>query len=237
MLRLDEEVDMKKVKFYFMSSDGGFPLTSSVHKDLKLIQEKLLKSFEKAFGVQPKKADLPEMYHSLMIWSNAMASEKKAPPFAAELAELNGQINPWVHFVRWCFGLSPHTLPALGLAALEKFVRTDTEMHIKFIKMGERLQEDLNNLLGDDGVLIYPSHSTPAPYHGQPIVKTFNFAYTAIFNILGNPVTQVPLGLGSAGLPVGLQVVAGLHMDHLAIAVAKEAERMFGGWVPPSSLN
>ena len=40
-------------------------------------------------------------------------------------------------------------------------------------------------------MLLYPSHSTPAPYHGQPLVRTFNFAYTGIFNILGLPVTQV----------------------------------------------
>ena len=106
-----------------------------------------------------------------------------------------------------------------------------------FIKMGKRLREELNLLLGNDGVLIYPSHSTPAPYHGQPIVKTFNFAYTAIFNILGNPVTQVPLGLGSSGVPLGVQVVAGLNMDRLSIAVAGEAERIFGGWVPPSGIN
>ena len=187
--------------------------------------------------MKPKRADLPQMYHSLRIWSNAMASEKKAPPFCAELAELNRQINPWIQFVKWCFGFSSHTLPALGLGMLEKFVRTDTEMHMNFIKMGERLREELNLLLGDDGVLIYPSHSTPAPYHGQPIVKTFNFAYTAIFNILGNPVTQVPLGLGSSGVPLGVQVVAGLNMDRLSIAVAGEAERIFGGWVPPSGLN
>ena len=45
--------------------------------------------------------------------------------------------------------------------------------------------------LGQDGVLIYPSHPTPAPYHNLPILRTFNFAYTGIFNILGNPVTQV----------------------------------------------
>ena len=40
-------------------------------------------------------------------------------------------------------------------------------------------------------MLLYPSHSTPAPYHGQALVRTFNFAYTGIFNILGLPVTQV----------------------------------------------
>ena len=120
---------------------------------------------------------------------------------------------------------------------MEKFVRTDKEMLINFIKMVERLREELNLLLGNHGVLIYPSHSTPAPYHGQPIVKNVNFAYTAIFNILGNPVTQVPLGLGSSGVPLGVQVVAGLNMDRLCIAVEGEAERIFGGWVSPSQLN
>ena len=49
----------------------------------------------------------------------------------------------------------------------------------------------MNSLLGEDGVLLYPSHPTPAPYHGQALVRTFNFAYTGIFNILGLPVTQV----------------------------------------------
>ena len=45
--------------------------------------------------------------------------------------------------------------------------------------------------IGDDGVLIYPSHPTPAPYHGLPLLRPFNPGYTAIFNVLGNPVTQV----------------------------------------------
>ena len=44
---------------------------------------------------------------------------------------------------------------------------------------------------GDNGVLIYPSHPTPAPYHGLPLLRPFNAGYTAIFNVLGNPVTQV----------------------------------------------
>ena len=41
--------------------------------------------------------------------------------------------------------------------------------------------------------MIYPSHPTPAPYHGLPLLRPFNPGYTAIFNVLGNPVTQVSL--------------------------------------------
>ena len=100
---------------------------------------------------------------------------------------------------------------------------------------------------------LYPSHPSPAPYHNHLLLKPFNFAYTGIFNILGNPVTQVnlyivslssdqtcsqvPLGLNSEGLPLGVQVVAGRNMDRLCLAVAQEVQLMFGGWVPPSACH
>jgi fatty acid amide hydrolase 2 len=54
-----------------------------------------------------------------------------------------------------------------------------------------------------------------------------------IFNVLGLPVTQVPLGLSKSGLPIGLQIVSGPFNDHLSIGVAEELEKTFGGWVPP----
>jgi fatty acid amide hydrolase 2 len=47
------------------------------------------------------------------------------------------------------------------------------------------------------------------------------------------PVTEVPLGLNPDGLPLGVQVVGGPGRDHVSIAVARELERVFGGWVPP----
>jgi fatty acid amide hydrolase 2 len=50
---------------------------------------------------------------------------------------------------------------------------------------------------------------------------------------VGVPVTQVPLGLNAEGLPLGVQVAAGLDRDHVAIAAALALERAFGGWTPP----
>ena len=46
--------------------------------------------------------------------------------------------------------------------------------------------------------------------------------------------TQVPLGLTDDLLPIGVQVVAAPGNDHVTIAVARELERAFGGWVDPS---
>ena len=105
----------------------------------------------------------------------------------------------------------------------------------KFLKMCDKLSAELEEVLGEHGVLLYPSHSTPAPYRGQPLVKNANFSYTAIFNVLGNPVTQVPLGLGSWGVPLGIQVVAAKNQDRNCIFVAQELEKMFGGWAVPST--
>jgi len=66
-----------------------------------------------------------------------------------------------------------------------------------------------------------------------PGYRPWLIAPTALFNLLGLPVTEVPLGLNEAGLPLGVQVVAGRDRDHVSIAVAAELERAFGGWVPP----
>ncbi|RXG61594.1 Fatty-acid amide hydrolase 2 [Armadillidium vulgare] len=95
----------------------------------------------------------------------------------------------------------------------------------------------LVRLLGEDGILLFPSHPTFAPFHRESYLKPMNFVYTAIFNALGFPVTQVPLGLDSdTGLPLGIQVVGGMYMDRLTIAVAKDLEKAFGGWKCPAKI-
>ncbi len=70
----------------------------------------------------------------------------------------------------------------------------------------EDLKNEFELLLGDDGVLLFPTHPTAAPYHNQPLLRVANFAYTGVINMLGLPATQCPLGLGSWGVPLGVQV-------------------------------
>lgn len=60
--------------------------------------------------------------------------------------------------------------------------------------------------LGNDGVLFYPSAPFPAVYHYSSYLRPFNFGYTCLFNALRLPVCQVPLGLDKQGLPIGIQV-------------------------------
>ena len=89
------------------------------------------------------------------------------------------------------------------------------------LRNGENLRVEVEEILGEDGVLLFPSHPTTALRHNVPLLKTNNFIYTAIVNALHLPATQVPLGLDSSGLPLGIQIVAGRNKDHLTLAVAE----------------
>ena len=92
--------------------------------------------------------------------------------------------------------------------------------------------DELAETIGD-GVLLYPPFPRLAPKHRTTIAQPWLATNTAIFNLFGMPVTQVPLGLTDDGLPVGVQVVAAPGNDHVAIAVAAQLERACGGWVDP----
>ncbi|KAG8553907.1 hypothetical protein GDO81_003595 [Engystomops pustulosus] len=143
---------------------------------------------------------------------------------------------PSFELVKWMFGLSKHTLPAIGLALTEKLANLNPEGNAKMIQKAKNLKEEINSLLGDDGILLYPSHPKIAPKHNEPIAMPFNFAYTGIFNVLGVPVTQCPLGLSEGGLPLGIQIISSQHNDHLTLALAQYLESSLVGWTPPGCI-
>ena len=103
----------------------------------------------------------------------------------------------------------------------------------KLIAHGRALADELVNVIGN-GVLLHPAHPTLAPRHRHTYGRPWLMMPAAIFNMAGVPVTEVPLGLGAQGLPMGIQVAAGPGSDHLSIAIALELEAAFGGWTPPA---
>ena len=102
----------------------------------------------------------------------------------------------------------------------------------KQVAAREAFAREVVDTIGD-GVLLHPTHPRVAPKHGQTIGKPWLLTTTAVFNLAGVPVAQIPLGLNARGLPLGVQAAAGPGNDHVAVAVALELERAMGGWVPP----
>jgi len=221
-----ERVDLSRLRVFTVESDGR----STVDPELVAAQSNAARLLE-ARGAKVEAARVEGFRDALGIWS-AQLDAANGPSFASLLGR-GTPIHAGRELLRWVTGDSPHTLPALGLALFEKLPQLAPRRGRAFVEQGHALRREMAELLGDDGVLLYPSHPRLAPLHGHPILSGFGWVYTALFNALELPVTQVPLGLSAHGLPLGVQVVAGHGNDHLTIAVALAFERDLGGWVPP----
>ena len=213
-----------------MEDCGGHFLVSNVHPELKQAQQHVCQQLEEKLGVKVETLKLEKLASSLEIWSTMMSSAAQKS-FCFYMGNQVSPVNPFWELLKSCVGLSNHTIPAIGLGLLEKFESlTPRSVSESFIQMGEELRLELESILGEDGVLLYPSHPSVALDHNIPLLFPFNFAYTAIFNVLYLPVTQCPVTLSKSGLPLGIQVVAANNNDRLSIAVAMEIEKLCGGW-------
>jgi fatty acid amide hydrolase 2 len=201
----------------------------SIHKELQGAQASCIDALTQ-LGASVCHNSIGTFRHSFDIWA-AMMTEAEENTFKSVMGE-GESINPFIHLIKWPFRQTPHTLPALGLAVYETFVSPLK----KFLMLGYSLKEELTEMIGDDGVMIFPSFTRTAPLHYLPMLRPFDWVLTGIFNVLEFPVTQVPIGLDKNKLPLGIQVVGLPGNDHLTIAVAMELEKVFGGWIPPEDM-
>lgn len=186
-----------------------------------------------ARGARIVKTDLPELAQAFDIWGASMHAAGGAS-FASLLGD-GKNFRPALELLRLATGRSPHTVPSVGLALLERIPAFRPAATRRAVKLGEELRAGIATLLGERAVILYPPYPCPAPRHHAPMLPPHGFPFAAIWNILHSAVTQVPLGLDDAGLPLGVQVIARPGGDHLTIAVALELERALGGWVPPGA--
>ncbi len=136
-------------------------------------------------------------------------------------------VTPW-NLVRRKGG--HNLMTALTLVA-ERLPRSANQSR-RTLAAARALSEEVESTLGA-GVLLHPPFARAAPRHYRTIARPWLQTAASVFNVLGLPVTQVPLGRNRFGLPLGVQVAAGPNRDHVTIAVAHALERAFGGWCPP----
>ncbi len=153
-----------------------------------------------------------------------------APQSTADLLEAAGVPRPTWRTVLHRGG--PHTAATRLALAGELLPQARGAALERQLAAARTMAAELTEAIGD-GILLHPAHPRVAPRHGTTIGRLWLLTPAAMFNLVGVPVTEVPLGLATGGLPLGVQVAAGRGNDHVAIAVALELERAFGGWVPP----
>lgn len=162
------------------------------------------------------------------LWTAAMTSAH--PQGYGHILTDGGQLPLWRELIRLPLGRSSFILPSLVMVLGERVVRRLGLQDSRHLARIPTLRAELDAALGDRGVIIHPPYSRTAPRHGSALLTPFDFGFTSLWNILGYPVTVVPLGFDDQGLPVSVQVIARHGQDHLTLAVAAAIERRFGGW-------
>lgn len=221
-----KKIKLAKLKVYAIRDDGRRRVAQDLVEAQRGAAEWLGTQTQGLTWLQPS-----ALRHAFEIWS-ALMQAAKPMPFAEQLGQ-GQRISVLRELLRWPLGRTPHTLPALMLAFLESLPMKAR----RYVEMGQALRAELIEAIGEDGVLLYPPYTRVAPFHNRPLLTPFDFAYCGIFNVLGFPSTQVPLGLNREGVPLGTQLVGIPGKDALTIAVAQALEQQFGGWVPPRDLR
>ncbi len=60
-------------------------------------------------------------------------------------------------------------------------------------------------------------------------------AFTALWNVTGNPAISLPLAVSEEGVPIGVQIIAAYGREDLLLRVAAQLERSAGWRLPPPS--
>jgi len=222
------KVDLSKLRVLHVPDDGR----NRVHAELRTAQNEVARALE-SLGARVIEKRFPKLERSFEIWA-AMLAADGGTTFRELMGEgKDGGFKLLPELFRYFLGVSDHTLPAVILAALEQVGESMEEKQRELVELGLELRRELSEELGEDGIMLYPSHPVPAPKHGVPLLFPFRWVYTGILNMMEIPATQVPLGLSKKGLPLGVQVAANHERDHLTIAAALFLEKRFGGWRPP----
>lgn len=143
---------------------------------------------------------------------------------------------------------------ALGQSGLEAslaaFARPTADRHFTLVQRQQRYRDTFAEALGDCDLVLAPPVSLPAFTHGSSRDLLTAGAYAPLYNLLGWPAGVVPVTRvrsgeesrrrpgrdliqrlaarveqGSAGLPMGVQVIARPWQEHLVLAAMQAIEQ------------
>ncbi|CAH2043661.1 unnamed protein product, partial [Iphiclides podalirius] len=229
-LNLSDKVDIGKLKVFYQFSNDA-PLTDSVDPEIIAAMKKVVEFLDVKHKIQAEEIKIDRLKKSIAIWFANMKNQTK---FGHFIMESNSVFAICKEFFKNIIGCSGNTLIGIVTSLFDySGPEIGSEKYIHYLKVRDDLEKTFKDILGNNGVFLYPTHPTTAPYHNEPLFKALNFSYTAIINCLGFPSTTIPLGLSRDGLPIGIQVIANHNNDRLCLAMAEELDIAFGGWREP----
>ena len=231
-LGLDEKVDLSYLKVYTVH-ESHFPLLTStlVNSELMERQDQVCSFLKESFGATVQDAGIKSFRYSPFIWVAMMChTNDTIGTHLHQIGKKAETLNPLVEIFKSFLGYSKYHWATMTILGIESFQRFFPGALSKLFKIGAQMREEIQNLLGNDGVLLLPSYPHTARLHQRCLFAPVNFIFSGIFNVMNLSVTQCPLGLDRDGLPLGIQIVTGRNNDKLSLEVAKQLDHEFGGW-------
>ncbi|KAI6240006.1 Fatty-acid amide hydrolase 2 [Aphelenchoides fujianensis] len=232
-LRLDEPVDVRKLRVFYMEGSQSFT-QSPLSPDVLGAMQKATTHFQEQLGVSTIRVNLPLAEYGLDMWFAGLL-EGGALPLPNFFTGFNPEkaLNGLAEIPVFLAGKSTHTLPVITTCAVYDILAAFTWDPEQRDKIRSILRRQFIDLLGPDGVLIWPSFPRSGYFHNEPLMLFTDVQITALWNALALPVVAVPMGLNASGHPTAVQVVAAPDNERLLCAVAEELERAYGGWQQP----
>lgn len=174
--KFEAPTDLKKLKYYFIRDLQGNVLTSDLSLDTRDAFERAIKFVERDLSVEVKELHLPKLRSIFQIWVAGMSHEQDPKSFTKLMGDGKHKVNLFLELIKTLTGVkASHTLPALWLGLIEHLPK---QKPLRHIEMGEKLKQELKIILGDDGVLFFPSFPISAMYHNQPLLtNSFDWIY------------------------------------------------------------
>ncbi|XP_012276648.1 fatty-acid amide hydrolase 2-A isoform X2 [Orussus abietinus] len=233
-LRFDQPIRIGDLKVFYVEDLGESLGSISPSKEIKGSIAKASRYLEKS-GATVAEIDLGDLEDIVEICFSPIFCVDSLPQILINPDDPKHERSSPAEIVKSFLGFSLYTKSAIFMKLVKDIRGFIPVSKAPFYeKKGEQLRQKLLETLGKDGVLICPTFPTVAGYHNNTVLQSSAAIYCALFNVFGFPSTQVPMGLNENGMPLGFQVVAAPNQDRLCLAVAKELEKGFGGWIPPN---
>lgn len=235
-LKLYEKVDLHNLKVFYMTEAGKSLVFLPVEQDIKDVIHTVAKHLNRKYGMPVTEGNFKEMEDSAET-SIAVFFGLQGIPNALEDSENpKGSHSLFLEIMKALIGASKYSNALLMFYVLQVTnVFIPRWKYKYYYDQNEALKKKFTDVLGDNGIFLYPTHPTAAYYHNEMFTKTVGIMYAMIFNVLGLPSTHVPLGFNKEGMPIGIQIVAAPSQDRLCLAVAEALEKDLGGWIPPTA--
>lgn len=232
----DMPVDLKKLRIFYIDECDD-DMSTVVEPYISQSIRDAANHFKRKFNITVERAHFKYFKH-ISYWYVLLFSNNQE--VSKLITENTYKINPFVELAKSIVGQSDYSPSALTVAAAQASTQStwnpqSSDVYPKAQETLELARKEFNALLGDDGVFLYVTLPRTAPTHYASLFEFTNVCCPMVMNYLNAPTTQVPTGT-KLGLPYGIQVAATPFNDRLTIAVAKELESVFGGWIKPCEI-